>query len=232
VLDEDGFYVKYKATGARFSECKSCWNARNSARDQRRRAEDLEGVRAQRRAWYAANREAYRARERVWNAANPDRIREKARRYREAHHEQVLERGRVYDARRAALKQTYYHRYPEQAKATIAAYRERNRERLRLKGLEDYQRNKERFRANTVLRQKRVKEAGGSFTRGEWRALCAHYGNRCLMCGARDVRLSIDHVIAVSHGGASSIDNIQPLCLPCNRRKQNRDIDFRPLWSF
>jgi 5-methylcytosine-specific restriction endonuclease McrA len=56
--------------------------------------------------------------------------------------------------------------------------------------------------------------------------LLAQHGHRCLCCGASEA-LTADHVIPVSKGGSSNIENIQPLCLPCNTRKGARIIDYR-----
>lgn len=70
--------------------------------------------------------------------------------------------------------------------------------------------------------------AGGSYTAAEWKALLKRYGNQCLCCGRTDVRLTADHIIPVSQGGTSNIDNIQPLCASCNSRKHDKVIDYRP----
>jgi len=43
-------------------------------------------------------------------------------------------------------------------------------------------------------------------------------GGRCRQCGSQ-VELQFDHVIPVALGGASSAENLQILCGPCNRRK-------------
>ena len=45
---------------------------------------------------------------------------------------------------------------------------------------------------------------------------------RCAMCGDTDVTLEEDHIIPVSRGGCDCIQNIQPLCHPCNSKKGAR----------
>ena len=51
--------------------------------------------------------------------------------------------------------------------------------------------------------------------------------NKCLCCKEKK-KLTVDHVIPVDWGGTSNIENIQPLCQPCNSSKGNRrDTDYR-----
>ena len=68
---------------------------------------------------------------------------------------------------------------------------------------------------------------GGSFTAKEWKSLCEKYDNRCLCCGEKE-RLTVDHVVPISKGGTSNIENIQPLCMYCNSSKGNyHPTDYR-----
>jgi len=87
--------------------------------------------------------------------------------------------------------------------------------------------NPEKRRAYQSNRRSRQTGAGGSFTPEEWIALCDKYEHKCLRCKRRR-KLTADHVIPVSKGGTSSIENIQPLCKPCNSWKHTKSIDFRP----
>lgn len=68
-----------------------------------------------------------------------------------------------------------------------------------------------------------------SITKQQWYALCARYDFRCVCCGAHTPfeKLKRDHVISYKHGGASTADNCQPLCLACNSYKSDCSIDFR-----
>ena len=45
-------------------------------------------------------------------------------------------------------------------------------------------------------------------------------GARCRQCGAT-AELQFDHIIPVAKGGATTAENLQILCGPCNRRKSD-----------
>lgn len=86
-----------------------------------------------------------------------------------------------------------------------------------------------RSRAVRTAHAYRARKAanGGSYTAQEWNELCAFYDHACLCCGECKP-LTPDHVVPISRGGSNAIENIQPLCLDCNRRKSTKTIDYRP----
>lgn len=49
----------------------------------------------------------------------------------------------------------------------------------------------------------------------------ARDGSKCVMCGktAKDTILEVDHIIPVSKGGKTTLDNLQTLCIDHNRGK-------------
>lgn len=64
----------------------------------------------------------------------------------------------------------------------------------------------------------KMKANGGSHTTEEWLAKLAEFDGSCVTCGS-SARIERDHIIPVTKGGTNDIENIQPLCLPCNRTK-------------
>ena len=47
----------------------------------------------------------------------------------------------------------------------------------------------------------------------------------CQYCGARGVKLECDHVIPVSRGGSSDLENLATACFTCNRSKRDKTPD-------
>ena len=89
----------------------------------------------------------------------------------------------------------------------------------------------EQMTKSSRKRREIFKNVVGNFTLAEWISLCNKFGNKCLWCERTDRKLTIDHVVPITKGGTNYIDNIQPLCVNCNARKNNSTIDFRPFGS-
>lgn len=68
---------------------------------------------------------------------------------------------------------------------------------------------------------------GPHFTGREWERLVLYFGC-CLCCGEAETKLTVDHVIPLTKGGGNNIENVQPLCGPCNSTKHDKVIDYRP----
>lgn len=134
-----------------------------------------------------------------WQQRNPIKSREQSKRYREVH--------------------------PDRAKLSTANWRKENKEKYTESLLE--WRRENHYNAITNSKKKAKKyNSPGEFSAAEWIALIEKYDNTCLRCGEVG-NVTIDHVIPLSKGGRNSIDNIQPLCLSCNSKKQTKTIDYR-----
>lgn len=75
---------------------------------------------------------------------------------------------------------------------------------------------------------RRARKAGsaGRVTADDWRALTGILGTSCLACGSLE-QPTWDHIIPLAKSGMHHPLNIQPLCRPCNERKQARIADYR-----
>ena len=71
--------------------------------------------------------------------------------------------------------------------------------------------------------------AGGYHSPAQWKALKGYYEFTCLCCRRREpeITLTRDHVKPITKGGSNLIENIQPLCKPCNSWKHDKEIDYR-----
>lgn len=169
------------------------------------------------RKWYHAHKEKAQAKSRKWYELNREYAIERSKEWERNHRE----RGRDNDRR---------WRKANPAKETAAGQKwyAANKEKKRESGKRWVKANPAAHLARAHRRRTRETNAGGSYTGAEWNALVEHYENKCLCCGRDDVKLTADHVVPVSKGGTSNIDNIQPLCKSCNSRKRDKTIDYRP----
>ncbi|MET8826093.1 HNH endonuclease [Streptomyces sp. NPDC004610] len=114
-----------------------------------------------------------------------------------------------------------HERNPEVGKA----YRAQNKDRQALAYRKYYEANK--FAVMQRARLRKAFYAAGDLTQEQWNVVVDRYGKQCLACASQEA-LSLDHVIPLSRGGQHTEDNVQPLCLTCNKRKFTKVIDFRP----
>jgi 5-methylcytosine-specific restriction endonuclease McrA len=165
---------------------------------------DPEKKRAYLQAWRRRNAEKVRAYSAAWVARDPDHAKSLAQQRDRRHRERDPERAREKVRRSRA-------RHIDRRREYDRAYRAAN---------PDLRRSHER------RRRARKMAAVGHFTQSEWKSLLGRYGHVCLRCGSPD-RLEADHVVPLALGGSDSIDNIQPLCRPCNARKWTHIVDYR-----
>jgi len=105
------------------------------------------------------------------------------------------------------------------------------REQRREAARQARQNNPEPYRERVRARRKLIEQNGGDYSYNQFLWLLDHYcpGKICPGCGKYADRFTADHVIPITWGGTSYIDNIQPLCWRCNSRKGNKsDADCRP----
>ena len=57
----------------------------------------------------------------------------------------------------------------------------------------------------------------------QWQSLLALWGG-CAYCGASDVAMQRDCVLAISRGGRYTFGNVAPACRTCNASKCNDEV--------
>lgn len=197
-----------RSTGGRGSHCDSC--NREIAR-----------------MYYYSHKEPYIARAREWGLSHPEKMKE------------IRKNNRIkHKGEQRAYAKEYRARNSEKIKARISSYQKKHREEYstrtrmwRASNPEKVKEYKKKNREKNVVygqnRRARLKKVGGKYTINQWLALCKKYKNKCLCCGLENVKLTPDHIIPIALGGTNNIENIQPLCLPCNMRKGTKTIDYR-----
>jgi 5-methylcytosine-specific restriction endonuclease McrA len=203
-LPFDAFYKDRQRQDGLYPQCRAC---------QKRKYEANPGPqREAAKRYYYEHKEARIAKSSAWQKTPEGR--EWHRQYRERNREMLRAKDRARSSTRAPIKR---------------AWREANRERVRAQYAAWQQAHREEVVAYSAERRLRRKRNGGSYTAEEWRALKEAFGFTCLRCGKTepDIKLHADHVVAIANGGDGTIDNIQPLCGPCNSSKHTRTIDYR-----
>ena len=147
----------------------------------------------------------------------------------------IARQQREYSARHRlkvrAARRKYAAEHRDIENARCARYAGRHPEIRKKVNRNYYLRHRRGFDLNHIIRRARKAGADGKFTLAGWGALKEKYGNVCLCCYAPR-KLEPDHIIPLSRGGNNFIDNIQPLCGTCNRRKKTKTTDYRSLFAF
>jgi 5-methylcytosine-specific restriction endonuclease McrA len=135
------------------------------------------------------------------------------------------ERCKEYDRE---YKRKWRRANPDKHRAQQLKYRIEHPDKDRSKSSKWSRLNPEKCRVKKNRRRALLAGAKGQYTVEQFTVLCELYGNKCLCCGLSR-ELTADHVVPLCNGGANSIHNIQPLCLPCNSKKGTRSTDHRGL---
>lgn len=167
---------------------------------------------------YWQNIEIYKTRNKAWREKNSEACYAQRRKWYAAHTEEM---------------RAYQREYYLTNKDAILQDRKDNANRNNARRRKTYQKDSEKAAAFASNRRARITNNGGSFTVQEWAALKTEFDNQCLCCkiAEPEIHLTVDHIIPISEGGTSDIDNIQPLCKVCNSSKGTRTIDYRGIFK-
>lgn len=152
-----------------------------------------EAARARSRIYAQIHASEARTRAAAWRTSHPD-YRAHQRLYRTNNLARMLEleaqsREKYRDQRNEAQR-TYHKTHPDVASAATG----RRRARKACIALND-------------------------LSAAQWQEIKAAYGFRCVYCGRKMQRLTMDHITPLSKGGNHTASNVVPACQSCNARK-------------
>jgi len=186
-----------RVKSGRRADCKTCTSIYKSNYWKKNK----ESIRKYHRRYYKNNIEKKKEQAKSWYENNKEKHRESCKKYIKNN----IERARA-SARKGTKK--WLATNPEYK----LSWREKNRDKW-----------------NEYNRTRRAKKYGsnGRITAKEKIALFEKYGNKCLCCGRKDIKLELDHIIPIKLGGMNVIENAQPLCKSCNCKKHLKTTDYR-----
>lgn len=153
------------------------------------------------------------------------------RAYKKRHADKIREQERAYWSKNKEKKKEKgarsYQKNRSKRLATMRDYHKVHRNERIDKVKEWRKNNPGRAAHNNSMSRARSFGADGSYSLGDWETLKKQYGHKCPHCGRSEpeIKLTRDHIIPLSRGGSNFIENIQPLCGDCNRRKHAKMPD-------
>ena len=113
----------------------------------------------------------------------------------------------------------------EKSRAACRRYYDANQEAMQQRARDWGKQNPEKVAANTNKRRAKIKNASGSHTAADVRAILEAQCHRCAYCRAdlRKVKKHLDHIEPLARGGSNDPANLQWLCASCNLSKGARD---------
>jgi 5-methylcytosine-specific restriction endonuclease McrA len=142
-----------------------------------------------------------------WRAKNAERRRRQLAEYYAENAERLKARARKHRA--SLLPGSRKKEKTESSRARVSRWQRRNPDKVR---------------ANKNARRcRKLGAPGNGVTAQQWKDLQAQYCHRCAYCQIPGV-LTLDHIDALSRGGADDDSNAAPACRRCNSSKGDKSL--------
>lgn len=168
-------------------------------------------------SWRERNRVEHRQYSKAWAAINPGKSAIISKKWREDNPDRVVELSRSHYSKNAE-------KYIARARAWYLENTERATRRLRAY----YLANKEKYSALGRNRRARERNANGTHTAADVKAIFESQRGMCASCPKKLIksgknRYHVDHIQPLARGGSNDKYNLQCLCPGCNLRKHAKD---------
>lgn len=161
--------------------------------------------------------ECHRITQAKWRAANSEKARQSVQAWRERNRQHCRDYTKQWDAKNPGLRAI-----------VNAAYYAANAERMRERTKKYWRANPEKAKALMHKRLAREKNAGGTHTESDLKAIFKAQRGKCAYCKT-DLRRRpsrerhLDHIVSIAAGGTNDRTNLQFTCQPCNQKKNKKD---------
>lgn len=179
---------------------------------------------AKNRELYAQNGEIYKATLRQKRRDNPEKWREYDRQRLLRDGDRIRANARARYAKDPTPKRQrgrrYLQEHPERKRVYNLLYRTQHAEDLRAYRRQWRHANPATIQAYQARRRAAKRQAPrNDLTPVQWAEIKAAYDHRCVYCGKKFQRLTMDHIVPLSKGGEHTVSNVVPACRRCNSRK-------------
>lgn len=165
---------------------------------------------------------------RRWRERNPERTKELALKWGAENRDQVRAACRGWYAENRDYRKAYakkrYAENSERIRADRRAYYQANRKAQIAAVTKWVKEHPEENRAKCAQRRARIAGAEGELSAREFIAICELQEGLCAYCGEPS-KLTMDHVIPLTGGGAHDAGNVVGACFSCNASKGNRPLE-------
>lgn len=233
-LPEEMFGKDKKAKDGLLYLCKDCKKEYNKYRYLANRESILE----KQRQHYLNHKVEKAEYGKQYRANHKSERNEYSKKYYENNKEKCIERHKEWLETHKDERAEYFHKYYDAHKEEHREYNKRHYENHKTERMEYYKQYSRTTQGKAAQKaaqhnyNARKIQNGGSFSADEWIDVCIKFDDKCAYCG-KETKLTADHIIPVSKGGSSNINNIIPCCQSCNSSKHNSDLgDWYPKQPF
>jgi 5-methylcytosine-specific restriction endonuclease McrA len=163
-------------------------------------------------------------RTKAWGKENADHVYEYNKQYTDDHRDHINARNRDWiernPERRKATKAADYERHKPKRIASAKRWREANPEVCKEIARRNREANPERYAASSRNYKHRKRNAEGTHTGDDIKALFKLQKGKCAYCPHKLGKgYHVDHIMPLALGGRNDRANLQLTCQPCNQSK-------------
>lgn len=183
--------------------------------------------------YYLRNKDTILKKHKTYKEKNKDKIQIDNKKYKEENKDKIKLSNKKYHKNNIERYRNIQKKYDQklenkEKKIKYNKKHKEERQKYHVKYDEKYRKeHPEQCKIHTHKRRTKIKGNGGSYTieeikklRKESKGICPGWNREPHYVGEEN--LEIDHIIPISKGGNSNIENIQLLCKSCNCSKGNK----------